>query len=41
MTISEAIRHAIDSGTEINAEGCYRMAVHLEQQPQNNGRTSP
>jgi hypothetical protein len=32
MTVSEAIRHAIDSGTEINAEGCYLLALAIEQE---------
>jgi hypothetical protein len=30
MTVSEAIRRAIDDGTEINAEGCYLLAVAIE-----------
>lgn len=30
MKISEAIKKAIDSGSEINAYGCYLLALELE-----------
>jgi hypothetical protein len=32
MTASEAIRQAIDSGSEINAECCYLLALAVEQE---------
>ena len=32
MTVAEAIRAAIDSGSHINAEGCYLLALRMENQ---------
>ena len=31
MTVSEAIKQAIDSGSEINAYGCYLLAKKMEE----------
>lgn len=31
MKVSEAIRQAIDNGSEINAEGAYLLALAVEQ----------
>lgn len=31
MTISEAIKQAIDNGSEINAYGCYLLAKEIEE----------
>jgi len=31
MTISEAIKEAIESGSKINAYGCYLLAKQIEE----------